>query len=608
MRYKILQPLKEEIIKKKEVAVFDIEARNRTEIVIIGYYDKNGYTYFNDVNSFLDFILKRDNAKINYYAHFGGRYDFLALIENLINRNLQLEPILSQSRIILLKIRKGKYTFNLIDSFNLLPLSLKEIGSKFGLEKKEFDFNTDFDDWDKLVDYNKRDCEVLYKAITEFQETINKLGGCVKLTLASTSLDLFRRKFLKTTVADNSNLEEYFRQAYYGGRCEVFKKYGSPCIYSDFNSLYPSVMKNSLMPIGKAYIIKTHNLEKYKDFPVAFVEATVLSPPPDKLYIPVLPYRYKGKLLFPTGEFTGWWDLELIKKAEEVGYIIKPSKIIVFNDYQAIFKEYIESLYNLRLEAKHKNDKTLDLVTKLLMNSLYGKFGQRREQEEIFINPDEEDIINLGLRPYLPYLEERPVKAYVGEHYSLASHIHPEISAHITALAQLKLYNTIQNALEKNIELYYTDTDSLFTDKEIENSVDLGRLKIEGKYEKAYFIYPKVYVLPNYYVKIKGFKTSKTSVLTLDENNVEKYYEIDDETVKKLLNKEETIVCKYIDIAPFKTSLRNSLWQTRVVEKKIKFDGLEKRYFQGYESLPWVIQNDELKAPVSQKVYSYLNI
>jgi hypothetical protein len=50
-----------------------------------------------------------------------------------------------------------------------------------------------------------------------------------------------------------------------------------------------------------------------------------------------------------------------------------------------------------------------------------------------------------------------------------------------------------------NINLYYTDTDSIFTDSDIDESlIDskvLGKLKLEHISDKAIFLTPKVYCL-----------------------------------------------------------------------------------------------------------------
>ena len=48
------------------------------------------------------------------------------------------------------------------------------------------------------------------------------------------------------------------------------------------------------------------------------------------------------------------------------GYTFKAGKI---------FSNYVETIYDLRLEAKNNQDKAKDVVCKLLLNSLYGKFG-----------------------------------------------------------------------------------------------------------------------------------------------------------------------------------------------------------------------------------------
>lgn len=42
-----------------------------------------------------------------------------------------------------------------------------------------------------------------------------------------------------------------------------------------------------------------------------------------------------------------------------------------------IFKEYVNKMYNLRLQ--YDKGHPLNLIAKLLMNSLYGKFGMKLE-------------------------------------------------------------------------------------------------------------------------------------------------------------------------------------------------------------------------------------
>jgi hypothetical protein len=73
-------------------------------------------------------------------------------------------------------------------------------------------------------------------------------------------------------------------------------------------------------------------------------------------------------------------------------------------------------------------------------------------------------------------------------------------------------------------KLYYTDTDSAYFDGPLPNNfisqTELGKLKLEGIYDKALFLAPKVYALENTttgekVIKIKGL--SKESII---KNNI----------------------------------------------------------------------------------------
>ncbi|KAK6167069.1 hypothetical protein SNE40_021176 [Patella caerulea] len=90
------------------------------------------------------------------------------------------------------------------------------------------------------------------------------------------------------------------RDAFYGGRTNLLKFYhkarkNERIRYLDFTSLYPYVNKISKYPVAHPEIILQGflPLENY----VGFVKCSIL--PPQNLYIPVLPFRANGKLMFP---------------------------------------------------------------------------------------------------------------------------------------------------------------------------------------------------------------------------------------------------------------------------------------------------------------------
>ena len=89
------------------------------------------------------------------------------------------------------------------------------------------------------------------------------------------------------------------RDAFYGGRTEAFKLYEEACPenqikYYDVTSLYPFINKTGKIPLGHPKIITEHfdSIENYE----GLIKYKIL--PPKELYMPVLPVRCNGKLMF----------------------------------------------------------------------------------------------------------------------------------------------------------------------------------------------------------------------------------------------------------------------------------------------------------------------
>jgi len=87
--------------------------------------------------------------------------------------------------------------------------------------------------------------------------------------------------------------------------------------------------------------------------------------------------------------------------------------------------------------------------------------------------------------------------------------------------------------------LYYTDTDSTYFDgplpDHLVSSTDLGKMKLEGIFDKALFLAPKLYALENTkngesIIKIKGLtkESIQKNNITIDllENLLEKDYKL----------------------------------------------------------------------------------
>jgi len=103
------------------------------------------------------------------------------------------------------------------------------------------------------------------------------------------------------------------------------------------------------------------------------------------------------------------------------------------------------------------------------------------------------------------------------------------IAAAITAIARIHKSQFKNN---KDYNLYYSDTDSIYIDKPLNNKgKELGLMKLEYICDDAIFLAPKVYSLitdSGVIKKIKGITSKVRSKITIDE-------------LKELLNKDSKL-------------------------------------------------------------------
>ncbi len=127
-------------------------------------------------------------------------------------------------------------------------------------------------------------------------------------------------------------------------------------------------------------------------------------------------------------------------------------KKFVFRAKKGFFDRYIDEYTELKIQAKANNDKPLVLYAKLMLNALYGKFGQKRIILGKYFNENNE--LTLHGVP-----EESMFKKYL------------PIACMITAQARA----TILKAVEDNYDNFiYADTDSVHL---IDNGIAPKNLK-----------------------------------------------------------------------------------------------------------------------------------
>jgi hypothetical protein len=505
MTFEALQPLNGPI-KSREFIVVDIETKNGdtqekgfTRPFLVGMYDGNKFSYQRGngcIDGAILELLTTKNEGFCFYAHFGGGFDWLHFLPRIKALGYWFEIISSGSTIIMVKVKRNEDSKHapwvFLDSYKLIPIGLKKAAKAFKVEtqKEEIDLNLheDCPEWET---YLKADCVSLYQILQKYHNlVVNHLNGEVGITAASTAMKTFRRSYMKEPIKRNVSTHDIARKAYYGGRVEIFRREAKNLNCYDINSCYPWAMLQS-MPTGNCRMWEGEPPSYINCNYIGFIHAKVNVPV--NTYLPVLPYRNKkGKLIFPVGEFSGYWSWEELSLALNEGAEVLEWRDSVWYESSIAFDKYVETLYQYRDSSRPDYDTGLAETCKILLNSLYGKFAQKAEREKIVLGSE----MLIGADPCDPFNPDCNV--WKVPTINDSDYIIPQISAHITALARCKLYSYLKIAISLG-ELAYCDTDSIITTADLSHlvSASLGALKDEGKGEKfsGVFLQPKLYCL-----------------------------------------------------------------------------------------------------------------
>ena len=150
--------------------------------------------------------------------------------------------------------------------------------------------------------YHGRSLNDLFSATEKKREYIEKKMKMNYICMWSCEWNVMRKKRDVYDYVCALDIQERLcaRDALYGGRtggCKLYHKVSNDkeIRYSDFTSLYPAVMKYDAYMYGAPEIINTcDNINLSDCFGILKVKVS----PPRGLYLPVLPYRCNGKLVF----------------------------------------------------------------------------------------------------------------------------------------------------------------------------------------------------------------------------------------------------------------------------------------------------------------------
>ena len=547
----------------------DIETFGTNELIpyLISFYDgKKSYSfYFSEYNSielmmeacFKELFIRKYN-KYQVYIHNLTKFDIIFLLKYLV-KHVSVKPLIHKGRIIQIQINYGpdlQYSLNLKDSYLILLASLSKLSKSFAIDTPKSVFPHKFvstnnlnyigkvpdikyfyniskeqylnyceqfkdNNWslrDEAIKYCEIDCISLYQIILKFNSLIfNLFNKNIHRypTLPSLAFAIFRSSFMdeENIPKLTDNIAADIREGYTGGSTDMFIPYGKNIKCYDVNSLYPSVMINQDMPIGK---IESFNGDIRKIDPSAFGFFYVKVNCPVDIMHPILQIKHKVKngikTISPVGTWSMWIFSVEMDNAMKYGYTFEIMKGYKF-EKSIIFKNYIDFLYSLR--CQYSKSHPLNLIAKILLNSLYGRFGMNEiiMKYEIFSKEEFSQITEDKILDFIE-IEDHILVGLEIESNEDSHNISIGVAAAITAYSRIHMSQFKNNP---NIRLFYTDTDSIYTDSELDDSfIDnkiLGKLKLECISEEAIFLGPKIYCLQTengLITKVKGLKDTST--------------------------------------------------------------------------------------------------
>ena len=387
----------------------------------------------------------------------------------------------------IISVYKPGSSIVLLDSMNWFPESLAKTGERIGIKKMHIDFETCT--FSELSTYCKNDVLIEienFKQFIAFLTTNHISRMCYTRGSTAMAAYLFGHYHTNIWIHNNREAIDLEREAYKGGRVECFRlgelKDG-PYTVVDVNSLYPHVMRKYDYPCKYIRQERYPTLPEFNDYLEQYaVIAKVVIDTKDPIY------AVRGdRTFFPTGRFSASLSTPELHYAQSKGHIVKVIHAVLYEKAN-LFRTFVDALYKLRLQCRTEGNEQYATLCKYLLNSLYGKFGQKAEEWTKFADcPGEPDRYE-----YLIYADKpgtRSIRYLMGQCFELTRYgesydSFPAIAAHVTAYGRMHLYRLMKRAGKGNY--FYCDTDSLIVNnkglKRLQsslNNTELGKLKVE---------------------------------------------------------------------------------------------------------------------------------
>ena len=485
----------------------------------------DNFIYGNSIAQFIEWCKSDKKENYTVYFHnlkFDGEYIFSYLLNNgyevirdkkdrkdntftcLISDTGQFYSI----EIYFTVNKKHSNKVTIMDSLKILNFSVDQIAKDFSLpiRKLDLDYKTIREEGHVLteleVDYIRNDVEIMARALDiMFKE------GLTKMTIGSDALSSYKSmvsSFNMYFPVLPYEIDQDIRRSYKGGFTWLSPKYTEKDVKEDIividsNSMHPSHMLNDYMPIGHPVYFEG----EYKEdicYPLYIVTLTCSF----KLKEGKIPcIQLKNTLGFLPNEYIETTDGELVTltlTSVDVKLFFMQYDVdnIVwhggykFRRLKGLFTNYINYWTSQKVQAKKDKNTALYRIAKLMLNSLYGKFG-----------------LNPNVRGKYPRLDDGGVVRYELGEKEIRDSVYCPVASFITAYSRYDIITNSQAIRDYSIKTYgkdyyiYSDTDSIhclkLSEEELSKIVEideykLGAYKVESTAVRGIYIRQKCYV------------------------------------------------------------------------------------------------------------------
>lgn len=444
-------------------------------------------------------------------------------------------------------LKYSRHKVRIMDSLKKIPLSIDMIAKSYckdiKLEKGIIDYERDRSTGYSLAD-NPEELKYLQTDVIIACQALKKhlLMGLTQMTIGSDALWSYKTMLYKSTnpraknprkssinemfrcwfpCVDNLgtlttngrvlDYDSYIRRAYVGGWTYVnthHKNYnhklkeltvGTGCVF-DVNSEHPysmhSTLKTSqdrvhLMPYGNPEFGTGAYFNNFLTGKL-FIQHCIIEYELKESGVPCIRYlsasafssenQWSERSEDPEERWFTNVDLDLIFDNYDI-ISIEYIDYLEFKGMEGMFDTYIDYWINEKAQATIEKDPGKRQIAKLMLNNLYGKFGQKRSDNK-----------KVG------YLDEatNSVKFHTRESLDLRDSCYTAVSVFVCAYSR----DLIIRGAMRNLEHFcYADTDSLHLDCEPKDAIglrvhdtDLGAFKLESEFCKARFLKSKCYI------------------------------------------------------------------------------------------------------------------